>query len=54
MSITHVAISVSKIVVATYRILATSVMGYYLVKELIIRRKDGRVHARDGRGPSPK
>ena len=48
MSIANVAITTSKVVVASYRILATSILGYYLIKETIRREKDGRKYNSDG------
>jgi hypothetical protein len=54
-SIVRVAVATSKVVVATYRILATLVMGYYLIAETLRGRgkKDGRVRAGTGRGIGP-
>lgn len=48
MPIVTKAIAISKIVVASYRILATSILGYYLIKETVRRERDGRKHHSDG------
>ena len=48
MPIANVVTTTSKVVVASYRILATSILGYYLIKETIRREKDGRKHPSDG------
>lgn len=48
MPITNVVMTTSKVVVAIYRILATSILGYYLIKETVRREKDGRKHPSDG------
>ena len=48
MSITNVVVTTSKVVVASYRILATSILGYYLIKETIRMERDGRKHHSDG------
>lgn len=48
MPIANVAMTTSKVVVASYRILATSILGYYLIKETIRRERDGRKHHSDG------
>lgn len=48
MPITNVVMMTSKVVVASYRILATVILGYYLIKETIRREKDGRKHHPDG------
>lgn len=52
MPIANVVMTTSKVVVASYRILATSILGYYLIKETVRREKDGRKHTVDGRSPS--
>ena len=39
MLIANVVMMISKIVVASYRILATSILGYYLIKETIRRER---------------
>ncbi len=50
MSIVKIVTTVSRITVAGYRILATSILGYYLVKETIRREiRSGRKHTGDGR-----
>lgn len=54
MPITNVVMTTSKVVVASYRILATLVLGYYLIKETIRREKDGRKHYSDGPSLSPE
>ena len=41
MPIANVVMTTSKVVVASYRILATSILGYYLIKETVRREKDG-------------
>lgn len=51
MSIANVVTMTSKVVVASYRILATSILGYYLIKETIRRERDGRKH--HSGGPKP-
>lgn len=48
MPIANVVMTTSKVVVASYRILATSILGYYLIKETVRREKDGRKHPSDG------
>ena len=48
MPIANVVTTTSKVVIASYRILATSILGYYLIKETIRREKDGRKHPSDG------
>ena len=48
MPIADVVVTTSKVVVASYRILATSILGYYLIKETIRRERDGRKHHYDG------
>ena len=48
MPIANVVMTTSKVVVASYRILATSILGYYLIKETIRRERDGRKHQSDG------
>lgn len=48
MSIANVMMTTSKVVVAGYRILATSILGYYLIKETIRREKYGRKKHFDG------
>lgn len=48
MSIVNVTLTTSKVVVASYRILATSILGYYLIKETVRREKYGREIYRDG------
>lgn len=48
MSIANVVMTTSKVVVASYRILATSILGYYLIKETIRREKYGRKNNFDG------
>lgn len=35
MQVVRVAVSAAKVTTATYRVLVTAVMGYYLVKEVI-------------------
>lgn len=52
MPITNVVMTISKVVVASYRILATAILGYYLIKETIRRERDGRKHHSDGPSPS--
>lgn len=44
MSIVNIVMKISKVVVASYRILATSIIGYYLIKETIRRERNGRKH----------
>lgn len=44
MPIANVVMTTSKVVVASYRILATSILGYYLIKETLCREKNGRKH----------
>ena len=39
MSITDVIMTISKVVVASYRILVTSILGYYLIKGIIRRER---------------
>lgn len=51
MSIVNVTLTTSKVVVASYRILATSILGYYLIKETVRREKYGREIYRDGGSP---
>lgn len=48
MPIANVVMTTAKIVVASYRILATSILGYYLIKETIRREKYGRKKHFDG------
>ena len=48
MPIANVVMTTSKVVVASYRILATSILGYYLIRETIRRERDGRKHYSDG------
>lgn len=48
MPIANVVMTTAKIVVASYRILATSILGYYLIKETIRREKYGRKVHFDG------
>lgn len=51
MPIADVVVTISKVVVASYRILATSILGYYLIKETVRRERDGRSpSAERGRG----
>lgn len=52
MSIPNVVVTTAKVVSASYKILATLVLGYYLIKETILREKHGRKHPLDRRGPS--
>lgn len=54
MPFTNVVMTASKVVTASYRILATSILGYYLIKETIRREKDGRKHHSHGSSLSPK
>jgi len=48
MQVSNIVVSVSRTVVAGYRILATLVLGYYLVKETVRREKHGRKRTTDG------
>jgi hypothetical protein len=48
MPIANVVMTTSKVVIASYRILVTSILGYYLIKETIRREKYGRKHHSDG------
>ena len=48
MPIANVVMTASKVVTASYRILVTSLLGYYLIKETIRREKYGRKHRSDG------
>ena len=48
MPITNVVMATSKVAIASYRILATLILGYYLIKETIRRERDGRKHHSDG------
>jgi hypothetical protein len=54
MPIINVVMTASKVVVAGYRILATSILCYYLVKETIRREKDGRKHYPHSPSPEPE
>ncbi len=54
MPIANVVTTISKVVVDSYRILATSILGYYLIKEMIHRGKDGRKHPSNGGSHSPE
>ena len=54
MPIANVVMTTSKVVVASYRILATSILGYYLIKETVRMEKDGRKHPSIGGSPRPK
>lgn len=54
MPIANVVMTTSKVVVASYRILATSILGYYLIKETVRRERDGRKHASTGGSLSPE
>lgn len=47
MPVVNVVVTASKVVTASYRILATLILGYYLVKETIRRERDGRKHSSD-------
>lgn len=42
MPFASVVITTSRVVLATYRILATSILGYYLIKETIRRERSGK------------
>ena len=53
MSLPRAVITASKVAVASYRILATSILAFYLIRETVRREKDGRKYAGDGRGPRP-
>ena len=48
MPVANVVMTTSKVVIASYRILAASVLGYYLIKETIRKERDGRKHHSDG------
>ena len=48
MPIANVVMKSSKVVIASSRILAASVLGYYLIKETIRKERDGRKHHSDG------
>lgn len=48
MSLTRSVLTVAKIVGASYRILATTILGYYLIKETIRKERNGRKYPRDG------
>lgn len=43
--------SAAQVVVSTYRIIATVILGYYLIRETFRKERDGRVSADHGRGP---
>lgn len=47
MSLTNVVMAASKVVTASYRILATTIMGYYLIKETVYRERKHRKPASD-------
>lgn len=47
MQIANVMTTISKVVVASYRILATLILSYYLIKETIRRERYGRKHSSD-------
>ena len=48
MPIANVVMTTSKVAVASYRILATSILGYYLIKETVRRERYERKHHPDG------
>lgn len=48
MPVTNVVMTTSKVVAASYRILATLILGYHLIKETIRRERNGRKHHSDG------
>lgn len=54
MPIANVVVTTSRVVVASYQILATSILAYYLIKETIRKERHGRKRASDGRGLSPE
>jgi hypothetical protein len=54
MPIVNVVVTTSRVVTASYKILVTVILSYYLIKETIRREKDGRAHPSDGRGPRAK
>lgn len=43
MPIASAVITASRVVLASYRILATSILGYYLIKETIRRERNERL-----------
>lgn len=54
MSIVNVVTKTSRVVGASYKILATLILGYYLIKDTIRRERNGRTPFSDGRGSRPK
>lgn len=54
MPITRVVMTTAKVVVASYRILFTLVLGYYLITDTIRKERYGRALHPDRRGPRPK
>lgn len=44
-------VKASKVVTAGYRILATSILGYYLIKETVRKERYERRYARTSRDP---